>query len=67
MIFDQSEKSRAMAARVQAFMDEHVRPNEKTYHAQQEAMTDKWVRLRSRRAFRRWLDQVAAPAVGPVK
>mgnify|MGYP001585611299 CR=1 FL=1 len=42
MIFDQSEKSRAMAARVQAFMDEHVRPNDKTYHAQQQAMADKW-------------------------
>lgn len=42
MMFDQSEKSRAMMARVQAFMDENVHPNVKTYHAQHDAMPDKW-------------------------
>ncbi len=41
-MFEQSEKSKALMARVQAFMDEHVQTNDKTYHAQQEAMTDKW-------------------------
>lgn len=34
MIPEQSEKSRAMAARLQAFMDEHVYPNEALYETQ---------------------------------
>ena len=42
MIFSDSPRSQEMVAKVQAFMNEHVHPNVKTYHAQQSAMTDKW-------------------------
>ena len=43
MMFEQSEKTRALIARLQSFMDEHIDPNEETYHAQQAAMSDKWL------------------------
>lgn len=43
MMFEQSEKTRALIARLQSFMDEHIYPNEETYHAQQAAMSDKWL------------------------
>ena len=42
MMFEQSEKTRALIAKLQSFMDEHIYPNEETYHAQQAAMGDKW-------------------------
>ena len=34
MEFEFSEKVQALRTRVQAFMDEHVHPNEATYNAQ---------------------------------
>jgi acyl-CoA dehydrogenase len=34
MNFDYSDKVKDLITRVRAFMDEHVYPNEKTYHAQ---------------------------------
>ncbi len=42
MVFEQSEKSRQLMTRLKAFMDEHIYPNEATFHAQQEGMKDKW-------------------------
>jgi len=41
-MFEQSEKTKALLARLQAFMDENVYPNEAAYYAQQAAMKDKW-------------------------
>ena len=40
-IFDLSPRAREYRARLSAFMDEHVYPNEKTYHAQGET-DDRW-------------------------
>ncbi|MBX6373042.1 MAG: acyl-CoA dehydrogenase family protein [Acetobacteraceae bacterium] len=42
MDFAYSEKVEALRARLLAFMDEHIYPNEPVYHAQQAAMTDRW-------------------------
>ena len=42
MNFDYSEKVRRLRARLEAFMDEHVYPNEKTYKEQLEAAGDRW-------------------------
>jgi len=40
--FEHSARASDKLARLKAFMDEHVYPNEETYHAQQAAMTDRW-------------------------
>jgi acyl-CoA dehydrogenase len=42
MDFTYSEKVNELRRRVQAFMDEHVHPNEATYHEQQERAADRW-------------------------
>ena len=42
MQFDYSEKVQALRGRVQAFMDEHVHPNEATYDAQLGGAADRW-------------------------
>lgn len=42
MDFAYSEKVEALRARLLAFMDEHIYPNEAVYDAQQAAMTDRW-------------------------
>ncbi|MBV8576594.1 MAG: acyl-CoA dehydrogenase family protein [Acetobacteraceae bacterium] len=42
MDFAYSAKVKALRSRVQAFMDEHIYPNESTYAAQQSAMPDRW-------------------------
>lgn len=42
MDFAYSEKVEALRARLLAFMDEHIYPNEAVYEAQQAAMTDRW-------------------------
>lgn len=42
MDFAYSEKVEALRARLLAFMDEHIYPNEVVYEAQQAAMTDRW-------------------------
>ena len=42
MDFAYSAKVEALRSRVQAFMDEHIYPNERTYEAQQSAMPDRW-------------------------
>jgi acyl-CoA dehydrogenase len=42
MDFAYTDKVEALRARVQAFMDEHVYPNEKTYAEQMAAATDRW-------------------------
>jgi len=42
MDFTYSDKVNELRRRVQAFMDEHVHPNEATYHEQQDAATDRW-------------------------
>ena len=41
-MFEQSEKSKALMVRLNAFMEQHVYPNEATYHAEQDAMSNKW-------------------------
>jgi acyl-CoA dehydrogenase len=40
--FAYSEKVEALRARLLAFMDEHIYPNEAVYEAQQAAMSDRW-------------------------
>jgi acyl-CoA dehydrogenase len=40
--FDYSEKVQKLRARLEAFMDEHVYPNEKTYAEQLEAAGNRW-------------------------
>jgi len=40
--FDHSEKVLALRARLEAFMDEHVYPNEKTYAEQLNSAEDRW-------------------------
>jgi acyl-CoA dehydrogenase len=40
--FAYSEKVEAYRARVQAFMDAHVYPNEETHRQQHAAMADRW-------------------------
>ena len=42
MDFDLSPRAQDKLIQLKAFMDEHVYPNEETYHAQQVAMTDRW-------------------------
>jgi acyl-CoA dehydrogenase len=42
MDFRHSPKSRALQERLQAFMDEHIYPNESVYKAEQAAMPDRW-------------------------
>jgi acyl-CoA dehydrogenase len=42
MDFDHSDKTRDLIQRVSAFMDEHVYPNESTFHEQVKAMGDDW-------------------------
>jgi acyl-CoA dehydrogenase len=42
MDFHHSPKATALQERLQAFMDEHVYPNEKTYKAEQAALPDRW-------------------------
>ena len=43
MIFEHNEKTKELMARVQAFMDKHIYPNEKTYDDQMKAFgTDRW-------------------------
>ena len=42
MEFEYSEKVQDLRARVAAFMDEHVHPNEATYDAQLGGATDRW-------------------------
>jgi acyl-CoA dehydrogenase len=40
--FDHTEKVIELRGQLEAFMDEHVYPNEKTYHEQVEASEDRW-------------------------
>ena len=40
MIFEHNEKTKELLARLEAFMDEHIYPNEATYAAQMEAFGD---------------------------
>ena len=40
MIFEHNEKTKELLARLEAFMDEHIYPNEATYSAQMEAFGD---------------------------
>ena len=42
MEFALSDKVQALQGRLQAFMDEHVYPNEATYHAQLAGAADRW-------------------------
>jgi acyl-CoA dehydrogenase len=42
MEFEFSEKVQDLRARVQAFMDDHVYPNEPVYHAQLDGAADRW-------------------------
>ncbi|MBV9734618.1 MAG: acyl-CoA dehydrogenase family protein [Acidisphaera sp.] len=42
MDFAFSDAVNAFRARLQAFMDEHIHPNESVYHGQQAAMADRW-------------------------
>jgi len=42
MDFSYSAKVQDLRTRLQAFMDEHVIPNDHLHHAQQAAMTDRW-------------------------
>jgi acyl-CoA dehydrogenase len=42
MDFAYSTKVNELRDRVQAFMDEHIHPNESTHHEQQAAMQDRW-------------------------
>ncbi len=42
MDFAYSEKVEALRARLLAFMDEHIYPNEPVHHAQQAEMADRW-------------------------
>lgn len=43
MDFDHSDKTSDLIQRLSAFMDEHVYPNESTFHEQVKAMGDDWV------------------------
>ncbi len=42
MEFSHSPKAEELLERLQAFMDEHIYPNEKTYKEEQAAMADRW-------------------------
>ena len=42
MDFSHSPKAEELLERLQAFMEEHIYPNEKTYKEEQAAMTDRW-------------------------
>ena len=41
-MFEYSERTRDLKERLEAFMDEYVYPNEKTFHEQLEAADDRW-------------------------
>jgi acyl-CoA dehydrogenase len=41
-MFEHSQKVKDLMARLQAFMDERVYPNEETYHHQHESAPDRW-------------------------
>lgn len=45
MDFEHSPRSRAVLARAERFMDEHIRPIEADYHREVEALDDPWVVL----------------------
>ena len=45
MNFEYSDKTKDMVARVRAFMDKHVYPNENTYWEQLAAAKDRWDEL----------------------
>jgi len=40
--FDGSDRARDLKARLESFMETHVYPNERTYHAQHAAFADRW-------------------------
>ncbi len=42
MDFDFSSKTKDLQARVQAFMDEHIYPNEEAFYRQHDALPDRW-------------------------
>jgi acyl-CoA dehydrogenase len=42
MDFTYSDKTKALIDRVQAFMDEHIYPNEHAFYAQHDALEDRW-------------------------
>jgi len=42
MQFEYSEKTRYVMKQLQAFMDEHIYPNESEFYAQHEALPDRW-------------------------
>ena len=42
MDFSHSDKAEELRERLQAFMDEHIYPNEKTHKEEQAAMVDRW-------------------------
>ena len=42
MDFSHSDKAEELRERLQAFMDEHIYPNEKTYKEEQAALVDRW-------------------------
>jgi len=42
MHFEHNDKTKDLIARVSAFMDEHIFPNELTYHEQHAAAEDRW-------------------------
>ncbi len=46
MNFDHNEKTKALIERVSAFMDEHIFPNESTYHEQHSSAEDRWQPIR---------------------
>jgi acyl-CoA dehydrogenase len=41
-MFEQTEKSKALQERLQAFMEKHVYPNEETWHHQLQSAKDRW-------------------------
>ncbi len=42
MDFTYSDKTKALIDRVQAFMEEHIYPNEQAFYAQHDALDDRW-------------------------
>ena len=42
MDFEYSEKTKQLLARLNAFMDEHIYPNEEAYYRQHDALGDRW-------------------------
>ena len=41
-MFDPSDKTKSLMERVSRFMEDHIYPNEETYHTQHEAFDDRW-------------------------